>query len=95
MTDWNAVERQRWGGPSPWAGKDSRTEVQKWNPGTAEERRLRQILWDIYAAAGADTDGERTAPPPGVMTPDVPELALEAVRELRADYDEDLKAAYG
>jgi len=29
------------------------------------------------------------------MTPDVPELALEAVRELRADYDEDLKAAYG
>lgn len=24
-----AAERQRWGGPSPWAGKDSRTEAQK------------------------------------------------------------------
>jgi hypothetical protein len=48
---------------------------------------LRQLLWDCYAAAGADGDGEKTAPPPGVLTPDVPELALAAVRELRRDYD--------
>ena len=27
--DINANERQRWGGPSPWAGKDSRTDAQK------------------------------------------------------------------
>lgn len=24
-----AWERQRWGGPSPWAGRDSRTDAQK------------------------------------------------------------------
>lgn len=53
--------------------------------GEAEVTRLRQILWDIYAACGEDTDGDRRAPKPGVMTPDVPELALEAVRELRRD----------
>ena len=29
MADYNAIERRRWGGPSPWAGKDSRTDVQK------------------------------------------------------------------
>lgn len=27
--DFNAIERSRWGGPSPWAGKDSRTDAQK------------------------------------------------------------------
>jgi hypothetical protein len=27
--DYNAVERGRWGGPSPWAGRDSRTAVQR------------------------------------------------------------------
>lgn len=27
--DHNAIERKRWGGPSPFAGKDSRTDVQK------------------------------------------------------------------
>ncbi len=48
-----------------------------------EVQRLRQVLWDIYRAAGADPDGYAEAPVPGVMTPDVPELALEAVRELR------------
>jgi hypothetical protein len=53
----------------------------------AEVLRLRQVLWDIYAATGADRDGEKTAPPPGVLTPDVPEAALAAVRELRQDYD--------
>ena len=29
MTDYNAIERLRWGGPSPFAGKDTRTEAQK------------------------------------------------------------------
>ena len=29
MPDQNDIERQRWGGPSPWAGKDSRTDAQK------------------------------------------------------------------
>ncbi len=27
--DFNAIERNRWGGPSPWTGKDSRTDAQK------------------------------------------------------------------
>jgi hypothetical protein len=53
----------------------------------AEVVRLRQVLWLAYTAAGADTDGEKTAPSPGVLTPDVPEAALAAVRELRQDYD--------
>lgn len=49
---------------------------------------LRQALWDCYGAAGADQDGDKDCPSAGVMTPDVHVLALEAVRELRRDYDE-------
>jgi crossover junction endodeoxyribonuclease RusA len=33
MTDLNAVERQRWGGPSPFAGKDSRMPSQRTDMG--------------------------------------------------------------
>jgi len=47
---------------------------------------LRQALWDIYAATGADTDGQRSCPAPGVLTPDVHMLALEEVSTLRRDY---------
>ena len=53
---------------------------------------LRQALWDCYKLAGADTDGFREAPKAGVMTPDVHVLAVEAVRELRAGYDEALNS---
>jgi hypothetical protein len=49
---------------------------------------LRQALFDICIAAGADMDGERQCPPPGVFTPDIPQRALEAVKELRRNYDE-------
>src|SRR5262245_5944241 len=56
-----------------------------------EVQRLRQILWDLYGATGSDQDGQPAAPPPGVMRPDVPELAFQAVRETLAqmsnDYD--------
>lgn len=59
----------------------------------AEVDRLRQVCWDIYAACGEDTDGQKTAPPPGAIRPDVPELALQAVRDLRKDcYDADIEA---
>lgn len=57
-----------------------------------EVDRLRQILWDIYGAAGFDQDGMKTAPPVGVMHPDVPELALAAVREIREQYEQDYGA---
>lgn len=52
-----------------------------------EIKRLRQILWDIYSAAGEDTEGITEAAPPDVYTPDIPELALAAVLELRHDYN--------
>jgi hypothetical protein len=47
---------------------------------------LRQALWDIYAATGADTDGQRKCPAPGVLTPDIHMRALEEVCTLRRDY---------
>jgi hypothetical protein len=48
---------------------------------------LRQALWECYCAAGGDPDGDQKCPPPGVLTPDVHVLALDAVRELRQDCD--------
>jgi hypothetical protein len=48
----------------------------------------RQILWDILLATGFDPDGDTEVPPPGVYTPDIPELALRYVRELREDWDQ-------
>lgn len=54
----------------------------------AEIARLRQGLWDCARIAGADLDGDRT---PDVLTyPDIVDFALEAVRELREDYQEAL-----
>lgn len=45
MTDWNAVERARWGGPSPAAGKGHRRL-------TAEERiEARHLLQVLSEAA--------------------------------------------
>lgn len=67
MTDWNAVERQRWGGPSPWAGKDSRTEAQKSadapEPVGDEARELLAgALAEADAALGSDSsDAEHDA----------------------------------
>jgi len=54
-----------------------------------EITRLRQILWDIYALCGCDQDGDPVAAAPGVYTPDIPELAVTAVRDLREAYDEE------
>jgi len=59
----------------------------------ADVTRLRQALWDCYRASGSDPDGDVQAPAPGVLSPDVPELALQAVRELRQDYREALREA--
>ena len=52
-----------------------------------EVSRLRQALWDIYAACGEDTDGDTEAPAPGVWTPDIDTLALAAVKSLRRERD--------
>ena len=60
MTDQNGVERQRWGGPSPWANRDSRTAAQK----RAEERersqaieRVLDILAPVHQHCGRDGPG--------------------------------------
>ena len=29
MTDFSAIKRQRWGGPSPWADRNNHTSIQK------------------------------------------------------------------
>lgn len=51
--------------------------------------RLRQGLWDVYAALGFDTDGDRT--PAALAHPDIVTLVLAAANEARADYDEVVK----
>jgi hypothetical protein len=50
----------------------------------AESARLRQILWDVHEA-----------PLPGSYQPDVPELALRAVKQLRQDYGDSLDEVDG
>lgn len=50
----------------------------------AECIKLRQALWDCYALAGADTDGDET--PDSLVSPSVPKLAKDAVQALHADY---------
>ena len=55
---------------------------------------LRQALWDCWGAAGGDRDGERDCPPPGVLAPDVHVRAVEAVRELRRDYDAEIQVTF-
>lgn len=57
----------------------------------AEVKRLRQGLWDAAALAGVDTDGDET--PNHLAYPDIVKWALDAVRELREDYDDALKDA--
>lgn len=48
----------------------------------------RQALWDIYGILGFDRDGAKEAPGPGVYTPDLPKLVVDAAREHRAFNDE-------
>ncbi len=52
MTDFNAEERNRWGGPSPWAGKDSRTDAQKRNDRKALDRAA-YAAYTTWAASEA------------------------------------------
>lgn len=52
MTDFNAIERNRWGGPSPWAGKDSRTDAQKrgdWRTGRPAKHGYYLAAWQTLA----------------------------------------------
>jgi hypothetical protein len=67
VTNFNEVERQRWGGPSPWAGKDPRTEAQ--------HRRRRQAM---HAKPGPGEARDAGAcirvgvPEPGYLAPLIP-----------------------
>lgn len=56
-----------------------------------EIERLKQGLWDCAGAAGTDLDGDPT--PRHLAYPDIVDFALNAVRELRRDYDEGLGEA--
>lgn len=47
--DFNAEERQRWGGPSPWAGRDSRTNAQK-QEDTEYEQAVRDQALDALSS---------------------------------------------
>jgi len=49
--------------------------------------RLRQGLWDCFAASGGDTDGDKD--PKALMT-DIVELAVGSVEELSSDYAVDI-----
>lgn len=50
--------------------------------------RLRQGLWDCAITAGMDHDGDMT--PKHLASPDIVEVALREVREMRSDYEEAL-----
>jgi hypothetical protein len=52
----------------------------------AEVKRLRQGIWDMATVCGMDTDGDTT--PDHMVYPDIVELGLQEVRELRSAYDE-------
>lgn len=57
---------------------------------------MRDMFWQIYVASGSDPDMDNPngpCPLEGTWTPDIPELAVMAVRELRKDYDESLTEA--
>jgi hypothetical protein len=47
--------------------------------------RLRQGLWDCFAASGGDTDGDKT---PAALASDIVQLALSSIQDLRDSYDE-------
>lgn len=53
-----------------------------------ELKRMRQGLWDVYAALGCDTDGD---PTPIALVSDIVELVVSAAKEARQDYDAALK----
>lgn len=53
-----------------------------------EITKMRAAFFVICLEAGQDLDGMLEPPPPGVFTPDLPELAVQAVKELREVYDE-------
>lgn len=50
MTYNPAEERNRWGGPSPWAGRDSRTDAQKRDDGPARKSTIYAVCQDAYEA---------------------------------------------
>jgi len=54
--DQNAVERQRWGGPSPTAGQDTRTPAQLKVIADVDAQARGIIERSIYA--GANTNAE-------------------------------------
>jgi hypothetical protein len=63
--DHNATERQRWGGPSPWAGKDSRTAAQKRADGPPPDQssgdKLREMIEQLVWVAGIEGDNLRAS----------------------------------
>lgn len=63
-------------------------EVMNLGEAYAEIERLRQGLWDCAIASGMDHDGDLT--PKHLASPDIVEVALREVRELRRDADEAL-----
>lgn len=53
---------------------------------------LRETLFQIYVECGEDTDGAKSLRDMGRLTPDIDVLALQAVKQLRAEYDDLLDA---
>ena len=49
---------------------------------------LEDALFECFVHAGADTDGARTLSDMGQIAPGIDVLAVRAVKELRAEYDE-------
>jgi hypothetical protein len=54
--NYNETERARWGGPSPWAGRDSRTGAQKRHEQRSLWLHLVSIHADPMAVSRSDDD---------------------------------------
>ena len=53
---------------------------------------LERALFECYVHSGADTDGARSLSDMGAISPGIDVLAVRAVKELRADYDDAIRA---
>lgn len=69
--------------PKPEWGQDAAFVAFKIDSLRTEIERLRQGLWDVYAALGFDTDGDPT--PRSLAYPDIVTLVLNAAKEMRQE----------
>lgn len=72
-----------------YADKRVSAALEKRDAEKQEIARLREALFQVVVHCGEDTDGARSYTDLGKITPGIDVWAVEAVKQLRADYEED------